>query len=133
MVMDEPGATDAVGRRCIDRGWGAAWRLMRGGGQSLMVAHNTLVSGAGVGLPINTLGSKVIPTLAIAALGGMVGLTMAHTFWMAVLCSTVLMVDVGMVPSSMQRTSHAVIIVRSAMAIVGVLQWFGYRCYVSVI
>ena len=106
---------------------------MKGGGQSLMVAHNTLVSGAGVGLPIDTLGSKAIPTLTIAALGGMVGLMMVHTFWMAVLCSTVLMVDVGMVPSSMQRTSHAVIIVRSATEIVGVLQWFGYRCYVSVI
>ncbi len=54
-----------------------------GAGLLLTVERNTLISGKGMTVAGGTLGSSVAPTLGAVALGGRVGLTMAHKFWIA--------------------------------------------------
>jgi hypothetical protein len=78
-----------------------------------------------------TLGSSPAPTLTAVAMGGRVGLTTACNFWIAVLQLVVLMVVIGMVLSNVWRTLHAARTVRSAVEIVGTMQWLGYSHHVS--
>jgi hypothetical protein len=56
-----------------------------GVGLSLTVGHNTLVPGDLVMVARGTLGSSAAPTLGAMALGGRVGLMMAHKSRIAVL------------------------------------------------
>jgi hypothetical protein len=96
-----------------------------------MVGCNTLVSGELVVVAGGTLGSSVAPTLGAMALGGRVGLMMACKSRIALLRLAALMAVLGMVFHSVQSTLHATITVRSAVEIVGIAQWLGYRCHVS--
>jgi hypothetical protein len=52
-----------------------------------------------------------------------VGLVMAHKSRIAVLWAAVLLADVGMVFRSVRSTLHAARTVRSAVEIVGIMQW----------
>jgi hypothetical protein len=77
-----------------------------------------------------TLGSSAAPTLGAMVLGGRVGLMMAHKSRKAVLRAEALLADVGMVFHSVWNTSHDARTVRSAVEIVGIVQWLGYRRHV---
>jgi hypothetical protein len=98
----------------------------------LMVGRNTLVPGGGLVMVAGgTLSSSVAPTLGAMALGGRVGLMMAHKSLIAILQAAALLADVGMVFCSVWSTSHAARTVRSVVEIVGITQWLGYRHYMS--
>jgi hypothetical protein len=66
-----------------------------------------------------TLSSSTAPTLEALALGGRVGLMMAQ---MAVLRAAALLADVGIVSCSVRSTLHAVMTMRSAVEIIGIVQ-----------
>jgi hypothetical protein len=102
-----------------------------GVGLLLTVRRNTLVPGNLVIEAGGTLSSSAAPTLGAMTLGGRVGLMMAHMSWIAVLRVAALLADVGMVYCSVRSTSHATRTVRSAVEIVGIIQWLGYRHHVS--
>jgi hypothetical protein len=102
-----------------------------GAGLLLTVEHNTLVSGNGMTVAGGTLSSSAAPTFGAVAIGGRVGLTMAHNFRIIVLRSLALMAVVGMELRNMPGTSHAARTVRSAVEIVGITQWLGYSHHVS--
>jgi hypothetical protein len=72
-----------------------------------------------------TLGSSAAPTLGAMALGGRVGLMMVRKSWISILQAAALLADVGMVFHSVQSTLHATRTVRSAVEIVGIMQWLG--------
>jgi hypothetical protein len=55
----------------------------------------------------------------------------AHKSLIAVLWVAALLADVGMVFCSVRSMSHTARTVRSAVKIVGIAQWLGYRCHVS--
>ncbi len=98
----------------------------------LTVGHNTLVPGGGLVMVAGgTLSSSVASTLGAMALGGRVGLMMAHKSLIAVLWAAALLADIGMVFRSVWSTSHAARTMRSVVEIVGITQWLGYRCHVS--
>ncbi len=93
---------------------------------------NTLISGEGVTVAGGTLGSCAAPTLGDVAMGGRVGLTMVHNFWIAVLLLVALMAIVGMVLRNVRSTLHSARTMRrSGVDIVGIAQWLGYSCHVS--
>ena len=102
-----------------------------GYGLLLTVESNTLVSGEGMMVAGGTLGSSAAPTLGAMVLGGRVGLMMACKSRIAVLWVAALLADVGMVFCSVRSTLHAARTVRSAVEIVGIAQWLGYRRHVS--
>jgi hypothetical protein len=102
-----------------------------GVGLLLMIGRNTLVPGNPVMEARGTLGSSAAPTLEAMALGGRVGLMIARKSWIAILWVAALLADVGMVFYSVRSMSHAAMTVRSAVEIVGIMQWLGYRCHVS--
>jgi hypothetical protein len=102
-----------------------------GVGLLLSVGCNTLVPGDLMMVAGGTLGSSSTPTLRAMALGGRVGLMMAHKSWIAVLRAEALLADVGVVFCRVRSTLHAATTVRSAVEIVGIAQWLGYRCHVS--
>ncbi len=102
-----------------------------GAGLLLTVDCNTLVSYKGVMVAGVTLGSSTAPTLKAVAMKGRVRLTMACNFWIAVLWLVALMAVIGMVHCNMQRTLHTVRTMRSAVEIIGIMQWLGYSCHVS--
>jgi hypothetical protein len=56
---------------------------------------------------------------------------MAHKSWIAILRAAALLANVGMVVCSVRSTLHATRTVRSAVEIVGIMQWLGYRRHVS--
>ena len=99
----------------------------------LSVECNTLVSGEGMTVAGGTLSSSAAPTLGAMVLGGRVGLMMAGKSRIAVLWLAALMAVVGMVFCSVRSTLHAARTMRSAVEIVGIAQWLGYRCHVSAI
>ncbi len=101
-----------------------------GVGLLLMVGRNTLVPGNPVMEAGGTLGSCAAPTLRAMALGGRVGLMMARKSRIAVLRAVASLADVGKVFCCVQSTLHATMTVRSAVEIVGIVQWLGYRCHV---
>jgi hypothetical protein len=96
-----------------------------GVGLLLMVGRNTLVPGNLVMVAGGTLGSSAAPTLRAMALGGRVGLMMAHKSQIAILRAVALLANVGMVVCSVRSRSHAMRIVRPAVEIVGIMQWLG--------
>jgi hypothetical protein len=96
-----------------------------GTGLLLTVERNTLISGKVVMVAGGTLGSSTAPTLRAMVLGGRVGLMMAHKSWIAVLRSEASMEVVGMVLHSVRSTLHPARNVRSAVEIVGTVQWLG--------
>ncbi len=96
-----------------------------------MVGCNTLVHGNLVIEAGGTLGSSAAPTLGAMALGGRVGLMMACKSRIDVQQAVASLADVGMVFHSVQSMLHAARPVRSAVEIVGIMQWLGYRCNVS--
>jgi hypothetical protein len=104
-----------------------------GVGLLLMVGRNTLVPGNLVMEAGGTLGSSVAPTFGVMALGGRVGLVMAHKSRIAILRVAAFLADVGMVFCSVRSTLHvhAARTMRSAVEIVGIVQWLGYRRHVS--
>jgi hypothetical protein len=102
-----------------------------GVGLLLTVGCNTLVPGNPVMEAGGTLGSSTAPTLGAMALGGRDGLMKACQSRIAILRAAALLADVGMVFCSVQSTSHAAMTVRSAVEIVGIMQWLGYKCHVS--
>jgi hypothetical protein len=91
----------------------------------LMAGCNTLIPGNLVMEAGGTLGSSVAPTLGAMALGGRVGLMIAHKSRIAVLRAAALLPDVGMVFRSVRSTLHATRTMRSAVEIVGIVQWLG--------
>ncbi len=97
----------------------------------LTVGCNTLVPGNLVMVAGGTLGSSAAPTLRVMALGGRVGLMMPHKSLIAVLRVAASLADVGMVFCSVRSMLHTAMTVRSAVEIVGMAQWLGYRCHVS--
>ncbi len=101
-----------------------------GVGLLLTVGRNTPVPGNLVMVAGDTLGSSAAPTLGAMVLGSRVGLMMTHMSWIAVLRAAALLADVGMVFSSVRSTSHAARTMRSAVEIVSILQWLGYRRHV---
>jgi hypothetical protein len=104
-----------------------------GVGLLLTIGCNTLVSGKLVMVAGGTLSSSAAPTLGAMVLGGRVGLMMAGKSRIAVLWLAALMAVVGMVFCSVRSTLHAARTMRSAVEIVGIAQWLGYRCHVSAI
>jgi hypothetical protein len=102
-----------------------------GVGLLLTVGRNTLIPGNPVMEAGGTLGSSAALTLRAMALGGRVGLMMARKSRIAVLWAAASLADVGMVFCSVRSTLHAAMTVRSAVEIVGIVQWLGYRCHVS--
>ncbi len=102
-----------------------------GVGLLLTVGCNTLVPGDPVMEAGGTLGSSAAPTLGALVLGGRVGLMMARKSRIAILRASALLADVGMVFRTVQSTLHAAMTVRSAVEIVGIMKWLGYRCYAS--
>jgi hypothetical protein len=96
-----------------------------GAGLLLTVERNTLVSGKGVTVAGGTLGSSAAPILRAVALGGRIRLMMAHRLQIAVLWLVALMAFVGMGLCNVRGTLHAAITVRSAVDIVGIVQWLG--------
>jgi hypothetical protein len=94
-----------------------------GAGLLLPVEHNTLVSGKAMTIAGGTLGSSAAPTLRAMVLGGRVRLMMAHKLQIAVL--RLVMAVIGMVLYSVRSMLHAARTVRSAVEIVGILQWLG--------
>ncbi len=102
-----------------------------GVGLLLMVGRNTLLPGNLVMVAGGTLSSSTAPTLGAMTLGCRVGLMMAHKSQIAVLRTATSLADVGMVIRSVRSTSHAARTVRSAVEIVGIVQWLGYRHHVS--
>jgi hypothetical protein len=97
----------------------------------LTVGRNNLVPGNLVMEAGGTLVSSAAPTLGAIALGGRVGLMMAHKSQIAVLQAAALLADVGMVVLSVRNTLHAARTMRSAVEIVSIVQWLGYRRHVS--
>ncbi len=102
-----------------------------GVGLLLTVGRNTLVPGNLVMETGGTLGSSAAPTFGAMMLGGRVGLMMAHKSRIAVLRAAASLANVGMVFRSVRSTLHAARTVRSAVEIVGTMQWLGYRRHVS--
>ncbi len=96
-----------------------------GVGLLLTVGRNTLVPGNLVMEAGGTLGSSAAPTFGAMALGGRVGLMMAHESLIAVLQAAALLADVGMVFHSVWSTSYAARTVRSVVEIIGIMQWLG--------
>ncbi len=102
-----------------------------GVGLLLNVGCNTFIPGDLVMEAGGTLCSSAAPTLGAMALGGRVGLMMARKLRIAVLWAAASLADVGMVFHSVWSTLYAARTVRSAVEIVGIMQWLGYRCHVS--
>ena len=102
-----------------------------GVGLLLTVGRNTLGPDNLVMEAGGTLGSSAAPTLGAMAMGGWVGLMMAHKSWIAMLQVAALLADVGKVFRSVRITLHAAKTVRSVVEIVGIVQWLGYRHHVS--
>jgi hypothetical protein len=102
-----------------------------GVGLLLTVGRNTLLPGNLVMEAGGTLGSSAAPTLGAMALGGRVGLMMTCKSWIVILQAVALLADVGMVFHSVRSTLHAARTVRSAVEMVGIMQWLGYRRHVS--
>jgi hypothetical protein len=96
-----------------------------GVGLLLTVGRNTLISGEVVMVAGGTLGSSAAFTLGAMALGGKVGLMMARKSRIAALWLAALMVVVGMLFCSVRSMSHTARTMRSAVEIVGILQWLG--------
>ncbi len=94
-------------------------------GLLLTVGRNNLVSGKVMMVAGGTLGSSTAPTLGSMALEGRVGLMMARKSRIAVLRSAALMAVIVMVFCSLRSMSHAAWIMRSAVEIVGIVQWPG--------
>jgi hypothetical protein len=101
-----------------------------GVGLLLMVGCNTLVPGDLVMEAGGTLSSSAAPTLGAMVLGGRVGLMMACKSRIAVLWAAASLADVGMMFRSVRSTLHASMTMRSAVEIVGIVQWLGYRRHV---
>jgi hypothetical protein len=104
-----------------------------GVGLLLMAGCNNLVPGNLVMVAGCTLYSSAAPTLQAMALGGRVELMMAHKSRIAILRVAALLADVGMVVRSIQSMSHAARTVRSALEIIGIMQWPGHKCHVSAV
>ncbi len=96
-----------------------------GVGLLLTVGHNTLVSGKVVMVAGGSLGSSAAPTLGAMVLGGRVGLMMALKSRIAILQLAALMAVIGKVFCSVRSMLHATRTMRSAIKIVGIVQWLG--------